>query len=129
VLLLRLRHQLTLGRGDGARTLMVEEALPVALVGRNDPQWQIAPPVAEWLAQPAGSELASAARERFVAEALAALPQHETALQTLAAERAELLLADHRRVRDAARARGDYQVRALLPVDVIAAYVLLPVQP
>jgi superfamily II DNA or RNA helicase len=128
VLLLRLRHQLRLGRGDGARTLMVEEALPLALVGRNDPQWQIAPPVADWFAAPAGAELAPAARSRFVAEALESLPHHDAALQALAAERAEALLADHRRVRDAARARGDYQVKALLPVDVIAVYVLLPVQ-
>ena len=127
VLLLRLRHQLTLGRGDAARTLMVEEALPVALVGRNDPQWQIAPPVADWFAAPAGHELAPAARERFVGAALAALAEHGAALESLAAQRADLLLADHRRVRDAARARGEYQVRALLPVDVIAVYVLLPV--
>ena len=125
VLLLRLRHHLTLGRGDGARTLMVEEALPVALVGRNNPQWQIAPPVAEWIATPAGHELAPAARERFVTEALQSLPQHEAALQALAHERAEALLADHRRVRDAARARGEYQVKALLPVDVIGVYLLL----
>ena len=126
VLLLRLRHQLTLGRGDGARTLMVEEALPVALVGKNDPQWQIAPPVADWFAAPAGNELAPAARERFIRAALDTLAQQNAALESLAAQRAELLLADHRRVRDAARARGEYQVRALLPVDVIAVYVLLP---
>ena len=126
VLLLRLRHQLTLGRGDGARTLMVEEALPVALLGRNDPQWQIAPPVADWFAAPAGNELAPAARKRFILAALDTLAQQSAALEALAAQRAELLLADHRRVRDAARARGEYQVRALLPVDVIAVYVLLP---
>ncbi|HXF08049.1 MAG TPA: hypothetical protein VNK45_05950, partial [Candidatus Acidoferrales bacterium] len=74
-------------------------------------------------------ELAPAARERFIAAALAALPEHAAALQALAHERAQALLADHRRVRDAARARGDYQVRALLPLDVIATYVLLPVSP
>jgi superfamily II DNA or RNA helicase len=126
VLLLRLRHQLTLGRGDGARTLMVEEALPVALLGRNDPQWHIAPPIANWFAAPAGNELAPAARKRFILAALDTLAQQSAALEALAAQRAELLLADHRRVRDAARARGEYQVRALLPVDVIAVYVLLP---
>jgi hypothetical protein len=46
-------------------------------------------------------------------------------LQALAHERAEALLADHRRVRDAARARGEYQVKALLPVDVFGVYLLL----
>ena len=40
--------------------------------------------------------------------------------------RAETLLEDHRRVRDAAKARGAYEIRALTPVDVIGAWVLLP---
>jgi hypothetical protein len=39
---------------------------------------------------------------------------------------AERLLADHRRVREAADARGRYEVHALKPVDVIALYVLKP---
>lgn len=127
VLLLRLRHQLTFGRGDDARTLMVEESLPVAILGRHDPQWQIDPPLADWFARPAQEELAPAARQRLVADLLQSLPQYADHLERIARERAEILLADHRRVRDAARARGEYQVRALLPVDVIAAYVLLPV--
>lgn len=127
VLLLRLRHQLTLGRGDTARTLMVEEALPVALVGRNNPQWQLEAPIAEWFSVPAASELAEAARTRFVTQALEALEGQHAQLEELAQQRAEAVLNDHRRVRDAARARGEYQVKALMPVDVIAAYVLLPV--
>lgn len=130
VLLLRLRHQLTLGRTAGSRggtrTLMVEESLPVALVGKNDPQWQLNPPIAEWFAVPASGELAPAARSRFVTEAIETLQQQNAALETLAKSRAEALLTDHRRVRDAARARGEYQVKALMPVDVVAAYVLLP---
>lgn len=128
VLLLRLRHQLTLGRGGGAhtRTLMVEEALPVALVGKVNPQWQVNAPIAEWFSTAATSELASAARSRVVAQALEALQHQTTALEKLARSRAEALLADHRRVRDAAKARGEYHVKALMPVDVIGAYVLLP---
>jgi superfamily II DNA or RNA helicase len=126
VLLLRLRHQLTLGRGRVARTVMVEEALPVALVGKNNPKWQISPPINEWFSAPAGNDIAPAARARFVAEALDLLGRQTSELESLAANRAEALLADHRRVRDAAKARGEYHVRALLPVDVIATYVLLP---
>jgi hypothetical protein len=47
-------------------------------------------------------------------------------LERLASERANALLADHRRVREAARDTGQYAVRASLPVDVLGVYVLLP---
>ena len=50
--------------------MMVEEALPVAILGRNDPDWQIDPPVADWFAQPAGGDLSPAARGRFVRNAV-----------------------------------------------------------
>lgn len=47
-------------------------------------------------------------------------------LENLARERAEALLADHRRVREAARDIGSYEVTPCLPVDVLGVYVLLP---
>ena len=47
-------------------------------------------------------------------------------LEQLASERANALLADHRRVREAARDVGQYSVKACLPVDIIGVYVLLP---
>jgi len=43
-----------------------------------------------------------------------------------AERRSQALLADHRRVREAADARGSYSVKALLPPDVIGLFVLLP---
>jgi hypothetical protein len=57
---------------------------------------------------------------------LAALGERSEALEALADAQAERLLADHRRVREASDARGRYEVAALKPVDVIAAYQLLP---
>ncbi|MCG8424951.1 MAG: hypothetical protein MJE77_44280 [Proteobacteria bacterium] len=47
-------------------------------------------------------------------------------LDAFAERRARALLADHRRVREAAHARGSYAVKALLPADVIGLFVLLP---
>ena len=47
-------------------------------------------------------------------------------LDAFAERRARALLADHRRVREAADARGSYSVKALLPPDVIGLFVLLP---
>lgn len=126
VLLLRLRHQLTFGRGEASRTLMVEEALSVALIGKNKPEWKMDMPIAELLAVPAAGELAEVARGRFISDALAVLREQRVELEQLARHRADALLNDHRRVRDAARARGEYSVKALMPVDVIAVYVLLP---
>jgi Asp-tRNA(Asn)/Glu-tRNA(Gln) amidotransferase A subunit family amidase len=58
-----------------------------------------------------------------------ALEQIESRLSDVnafAERRAQALLADHRRVREAADARGSYGVKALLPADVIGLFVLLP---
>lgn len=63
---------------------------------------------------------------REIATALEFLTQHRGVLDHLAQERAEALLADHRRVREAARDVGQYDVRPCLPVDVLGVYVLLP---
>ena len=47
-------------------------------------------------------------------------------IELRARERAHALLADHQRVREAARDVGQHQVKPCLPVDVIGVYVLLP---
>src|SRR5690606_38286552 len=123
---LRVRHQLTTVRDRNSRVLLVEEALPVALVGRANPVPVVGPQVREWLEAPAASDLAEAARRRVLEEALAALDTMDPVLERFAHERAQTLLEDHRRVREAGGGRGRYEVRPLMPVDVIAAYVLLP---
>jgi len=46
--------------------------------------------------------------------------------EDLAKSRAEILLTDHRRVRDASVAQGIYAVKPCLPVDLVGMYVLLP---
>ena len=54
------------------------------------------------------------------------LDEQQQRLDDLAKERADMLLADHRRVREAARDLGSYTVRPCLPVDVIGVSILLP---
>jgi hypothetical protein len=126
LLLTRIRYELRLTRraADPIETL-VEEALPVAIVAGAD--------------APLTDEEAS---RLLLAEATGTLPDPVRAAQldwlaaqqdrlapvlaAVARRRAEALLADHRRVRDAAKARGTYDVRAKEPVDVIGAWVLLP---
>ena len=51
----------------------------------------------------------------------------ENTFSRLAHQRAEELLADHRRIRDASAAKGlRYSVEPALPVDKIGVYVFMP---
>ncbi len=124
VALVRLRHQLTSQRGAQATALLVEEATAIAWTGgrqpargrrrarsRNRRRLPTRPPHV---------------RERAVAQALGQLETRMSELDAFAERRAQALLADHRRVREAAEALGRYSVKALLPADVIGLFVLLP---
>ena len=63
-----------------------------------------------------------------VRESLDDLPRFSPAIEALARSRADALLADHTRVRDAAAAKGIRStVEACLPADVIGTFVMLPV--
>jgi hypothetical protein len=126
VALLRLRHQLVSQRRGGAAptTTLVEEAVAIAW-GHGSAPIEGADALAlldpEPLADPPPH-----VRERAVAQALEQLPARAAELNAFAERRAAALLADHRRVREAADARGNYTVKALLPADVVGLYVLLP---
>lgn len=126
IVLLRLRHQLTISRSGKSRVLLVEEVLPVAWQGRHEPTELSGEQLLAWLAVPPQGNLPGSVRQREMDSALAAIVESGETLQRLADAQAERLLADHRRVRDAAEARGTYAVKALQPVDVVAIYVLLP---
>ncbi|MCU0919416.1 MAG: hypothetical protein MUF16_03640 [Burkholderiaceae bacterium] len=129
VLLLRLRHQISSVDARGGDTLLVEEAAAVALRsadGGSRFETTAGDEPLGWLTAPPAEALGDRARESRVAAALAQWPQWQTALETFARSRADALLADHRRVREAARSRGRYEVTPLLPVDVIGVFVLMP---
>lgn len=126
VLLLRLRHQITTTRSGRSSVLLVEEALPVAWQGRAHVVEVQGEQLRAWLQVPATGNLPEPVRQREMHNVLAMLEERRETLEQIADAQAERLLADHRRVRQAADARGRYEVRALKPVDVIAAYVLMP---
>ncbi|MCW5657111.1 MAG: DEAD/DEAH box helicase [Burkholderiaceae bacterium] len=135
VLLLRLRHQITAAgtTADDEQTLVVEEACAVALHpadGSGAGAWQLVggdEPL-DWLAVAPSEALDDHARALRIDATLQHWPQWQGALEAFAHERASGLLADHLRVRSASRATGRArpQVRALLPVDVVGVFVLLP---
>lgn len=126
VLLLRLRHQITTTRSGRSSVLLVEEALPVAWQGRANPTEVQGDQLLAWLQAPASGNLPEPVRQREMQNVLALLDERGDALNAIADAQAERLLADHRRVRQAADARGRYEVRALMPVDVIGVFVLMP---
>lgn len=126
VLLLRIRHQLTVTHGSQTRLLMCEEAVAVAASG-SEPFAELAPDMTrQLLGAEATRNMPAPLRDRQLQTALDALPGWQPQLEVMAKARAQALLADHRRVREAAEGRGSYQVTASLPVDVMGLYVLLP---
>lgn len=126
VYLLRLRHQLGYVRRRQPYQMMAEETVTLAVKGRSAPEWLSDDATASLLeCQPTGN-LPREAVHREVVQALDFLQAHPQRLEASAQSRAQALLADHRRVREAARDVGQYSVAPCLPVDVIGVYVLLP---
>lgn len=124
--LLRLRHHVEITRRGQTRHLMAEEAVAIGVRGRARPQWLTEDQAAPLLDARPSANLDVAAAAHELRQALDFLDAHRAVLERLAADRANALLADHRRVREAARDVGQYAVRASLPVDVLGVYVLLP---
>lgn len=126
IYLLRLRHQLGYVRRRQPFQMMAEETVALAVVGRSNPQWLQGDAVTKLLECTPSGNLPLELMQREIHTALDFLQNHQAQLQTLAEQRAQTLLADHQRVREAARDVGQYNVSACLPVDVMGVYVLLP---
>jgi len=132
VLLLRLRSQIGVEEREGTRwrrvrTLLSEEAVCIAITGSEAPRLlEDADALGLMAAEPARN-MDAEERAYEVGESLDDLPRLVPIIEALAHGRAEALLADHTRVRDAAAAKGVRStVEACLPADVIGAFVLLP---
>lgn len=124
--LLRLRHQLSYVRRREPFQMMAEETIALAVQGRNAPQWLADDGVSRLLECTPSGNLPLEAAQREIRTALDFLAAHPQQLQAVAQQRADALLADHQRVREATRDVGQYSVSPCLPVDVMGVYVLLP---
>ncbi|MEO6098590.1 MAG: helicase-related protein [Fibrobacteria bacterium] len=124
--LLRLRHQITVTRKDQTRLLLAEETAVLAIRGRNNPEWLFGTETQTFLMATPSGNLPPGFGQREIQKALDLLNAESPRLDAFAKERAQALLTDHRRVREAARDIGNYAVHASLPVDVMGVYVLLP---
>lgn len=124
IYLLRLRHRLDVRK----RSLVVEETQAVAAVGSGES--------AQWITEPAevekllhfipSSNLTATAVQNAVRRATEFAAAQTNWFNDFASKRAEELLSDHRRVRDASGDRGKFAVSPILPVDVMGVFVLLP---
>ncbi len=126
VALLRLRHQLASGRGAAQSTILVEEAVAIGWAGAAAPRLVEGLDALALLQPAAADDAKKPVAARKLDEALALLGSRTADLEAFARRRAQALLDDHRRVREASDARGSWTVKALLPADVIGLFVLLP---
>ena len=126
VALLRLRHHLLSRRRNHETTLMVEEAAALAWVAPHTEAPVSGPDALSLLELPPVGDPPQHVREREAARALALLQERGSDLESFTAARANALLDDHLRVREASRATGSTSVHALPRPDVIGVYVLLP---
>jgi hypothetical protein len=126
LLITRFRHHLRLASAS-EEAILCEEILALACRGSADaPQW-LSPEESEQLltAEPERNLVATAI-EQQLGLLLAALPELQVSLETIAEQRASAQLAAHDRVRVALHAKGRVTVAPVLPVDILAAYLMLP---
>ncbi|WP_456450116.1 helicase-related protein [Hydrogenimonas sp.] len=122
--LVRLRTRLTLTRGEREHTVLCEEALTLE-VGESLTEPDDAT-LKGYYEAAAVKNMPEAIQKRHLRRALEKLQNLGTTLDELAKAHAEKLLEDHRRIRDAARARGSYAISPVLPVDILGIVVLVP---
>jgi hypothetical protein len=124
--LLRLRHQLQIRKGQRETTLLVEEASAIAWAGVNNSVRVVGIDALGLLMQPPIGDPPQHVREREIARALSFTAEQSRELDNFANERAQSLLEDHIRVREASKAAGTTSVQGLPHPDVVGVFVLLP---
>ena len=126
--LLVARFRYHLGGGEaGGETLLCEEIAPLACTGpAAAPDWLPAEEGESLMAARPERNLLPTAIDQQLGVLLPSLPVFQDSLESVAAERAARLMEAHRRVRAATRAPRRIAVEPVLPVDLLAAFVLLP---
>lgn len=129
LILLRFRFELVTKRGNHEHRQIAEECHTAAFRGTTtNPEWLGAEEVETILAcEPSGNispDLATHDLSNILTSSK--IDALRPAFETLARQKADHLLAAHRRVRDAAAARGSYTVTPVLPVDIIGLYIYQP---
>ena len=131
--LLRLRSQIQIeqrtsgGQFSPLRSLLAEECLGVAAQGGEEPCLLTDEDSLSLLTLEPDRNMEDGLKTRLISQTINAIPAMQDTFNRIARERAQDLLADHRRIRDASGAKGlRYAVTPALPVDVIGVYVFMP---
>lgn len=131
--LLRLRSQIQIEQRDAdgqyapLRSLLAEECLGVATQGGAAPHLLSDGDALSLLTLEPDRNMEDGQKTRLIRQTIEALPAMRDTFDLIAQGRAQDLLADHRRIRDASGAKGlRYAVTPALPVDVIGVYVFMP---
>ena len=131
--LLRLRSHIQIRRRDADgrhapfKSLLGEECLAVAVEGGNSAKLLTKDNALALLSSEPAGNMPDGQKAHHIRLALQALPGLQATFERLAQERAEDLLSDHRRIRDASGAKGlQYSVVPALPIDKIGVYVFMP---
>jgi superfamily II DNA or RNA helicase len=126
IALMRLRHQLQIRKGPRETMLLVEEANAIAWAGMHGDVRLVGAEALGLLTQPPVGDPPQHVREREIARALSFTADRAGELDAFAAERAQSLLQDHLRVREASKAAGTTSVQGMPNPDVVGVFVLLP---
>jgi superfamily II DNA or RNA helicase len=126
LLVARFRYHLQVA-GGAVETILCEEIVPLACTGLADaPQWLSPGDGETLLAARPERNLIQTAVDQQLGLLVPLLPEFQNSLSNVAGERAAAQLAAHERVREASRTRGRVTIQPVLPVDILGAYVLLP---
>ncbi|MCY4375063.1 MAG: helicase-related protein [Spirochaetaceae bacterium] len=126
LLVTRFRYHLRVGGSAGA-AILCEEIVPLACTGPAAiPEWLPHGEAERLMATRPERNLLQTAIDQQLSVLLPSLSTFRESLENVAQERAAAQFEAHRRVRTATRAGGRIAVEPALPVDVLAAYVLLP---
>ena len=128
LLLLRFRMHLDVIRDGETTSLLAEECLVAGFQGRADaPRWLSKEEAEQLLSAEPDATILPGQRAQLLRGALDDVSALEDDIARLARDRADEVLKSHRRVRDAAQLRGvRYNIRPVLPADVLGVYVLMP---
>jgi len=127
LLLARFRFHLR-AAGAAGETLLCEEIAPLAATGSAAaPHWWSGEDSERLLAALPDSNLGQTLIDQQLALLSAALPAWQTALEAVSGEWAGVQREAHERVRQAAKTAGRVAIEPVLPLDILGAYLPLPV--
>ena len=133
---LRLRHRLQVEQrmenGDSKTTkaMLAEECVAVAIRADRTPEPIKDEEAFSMLSLEPAANMPTGLKTRLIRRAIDRAEIRRSVFEGLAKSRADRLLEDHRRIRDASGTKGQYfQVRPALPVDLIGVYVFQPHKP